>query len=315
MGDRKLSAVWTKLGPKHWRHDPTGIVVKMNESRWWITVVPRGLGASSHHVSRGEAFGWATAFEIPLMLRRIDEAREEAEAENLRRNAPRVNLPTHPDHVAFRDLGRQIGQRAMLIGKATYGVDPAPRVVTPPRQARADSIVMDEAHAEASVEDRGYPASQSRNWHGQVYRRAVENTRGLLGDGAIVQARRELLAEAHAEALAEQLARTEMRAADDLETAALVGETHGLPPAPDSVYDHDAWAECIDALPMPFVEPTIADALRHLRDSVLAGWLTSLMENAEAAGRQAPRVEEIIFYGQDIVAMINDAARKYGVKL
>lgn len=40
-------------------------------------------------------------------------------------------------------------------------------------------------------------------WFQAVYDRAVDNTRGHLGDGAIVQAWRELLAEAHAEALYE----------------------------------------------------------------------------------------------------------------
>jgi hypothetical protein len=56
-------------------------------------------------------------------------------------------------------------------------------------------------HAEALRIDRGYPSGQSRIWAVMVYDRAVKNTQGYLPDGAIVQARHELLTEAHEEAL------------------------------------------------------------------------------------------------------------------
>jgi hypothetical protein len=69
-----------------------------------------------------------------------------------------------------------------------------------------DAITAD--HAEALAMDRGYPSGQSRNWHEQTYRRAVEMDAAAPHMGHAADA---LIDEAHAEALEYDAALNEPR--------------------------------------------------------------------------------------------------------
>lgn len=155
-----------------------------------------------------------------------------AKSEHVKRGFgyPVVNLPPHPDHVAFRDLGRQIGDMARdlhdpqqtrpkpklgiaeEIGRAVYGVHERPAVVAPQLHERGSDVPMTSFAAEV----RALKRAQAR-------------------------------------------------------------------------------------------------ILRHLRDSVLPGWVETDRENHEAMGRRD--AYEAIITPEDIRRMIADAASEYGVEL
>jgi hypothetical protein len=120
------------------------------------------------------------------------------------------------------------------------------------------------------------------NWFQAVYDRAVDNTHGRLGDGSIVQARRELLDEAHAEAEHEDGERyaAEVIAGSRADQDAIALDLAAMVPA--DVDDAAAWEVYCKALPEP-TDAQIADVLAEYGDPYAAARADAVAAFKDAA--------------------------------
>lgn len=235
-----MSETFTRIAAGHYRNSETGVeIVKVSADEagpgmggWHVTVPVRGASFVTDSVSATTyAAGILAETAVRAMRRSIELDFEEATAviHHVTRYSREIScgaggpvrveevarLVTCPECVAADDARRMAEAERQAHAEAAERSPLCTAKVNPmyPHTFKHDADVAADPEIvpgydtcgrnEAGHADYTTERILDANWFQAVYNRAVDNTRGHLEDGAIVQARRELLAEAHAEALAE----------------------------------------------------------------------------------------------------------------